>query len=68
MSPDMNKNRVFLLIYVNEARPGPLIEGVRTGLRERGAQVREITLGDDYQALLDDLAAGAVPLVIRQSL
>ena len=64
----MSEKREFLLVYVKGARPGPLLEGVRAGLQKRGAEIREIILGDDYRALLDGIADGAVPVVIRKSL
>ena len=61
----MSDDKEFLFVYVKDARPGELIEGLTAGLKERGAGISEITLGDDYESLLDALAAGAVPLVIR---
>lgn len=64
----MSENKQFLLVYVKDARPGRVIEGLQAGLRERGAGIREITLGDDYEQLLDEIEAGAVPLVIRETL
>ncbi|MET0029188.1 MAG: hypothetical protein ABW101_16280 [Candidatus Thiodiazotropha sp.] len=64
----MSEKKTFVLIYVNDAQRGPLIEGMRNGLQQRGAEVAEVTLTDDYQGLLDQLASGAVPLVIRQTM
>ena len=64
----MSENKRILLVYVKGARPGQLVEGLRVGLQKRGAEIREITLGDDYEGLLDAIEAGAVPLVIRASL
>lgn len=63
----MSSEKQFLLIYVKDARPGPLMQSLCAGLRERGAGVTEMQLAENHEALLDALSAGAVPLVIRQT-
>lgn len=64
----MNIRRKLLLVRTG----GPVaaddaldLARLQNALRERGAVIEEFDLGTDPGALLDHLAAGAVPVVFR---
>lgn len=65
----MNAMRKLLLVYAggHAADAGdPLdLSRLRDALRARGAQIEEVALGDDPNALLEHIEAGAVPVVFR---
>lgn len=65
----MSISRRILLIHAPEApaKAGTAIDlaRLREALVSRGAQVDELNLGDSADALLDGLAQGALPVVLR---
>jgi len=65
----MNARKSFLLIYTAQ-EPGPQSlamyrDQLVVALRAHGAQVEELELERDANALLDRLEAGAVPVVLK---
>lgn len=67
----MNANRNLLLVYArgHAADAGDALDlpRLRDALRARGAQIEEVALGDDPDALLDRIEAGAVPVVFKMA-
>ena len=65
----MTATRNVLLIHSTQrpAKAGPALDVAKleTALRARGAEVEALELDADPAALLDRLAAGAVPVVLR---
>ncbi len=65
----MTQTRKILLVTSTQrpAKAGPALDVAKleTALRARGAEVEALGLDADPAALLDRLAAGAVPVVLR---
>lgn len=57
----MSTGKQVLLINLEAA---PAMPGLAEALRAAGAEVREMKL-DDYGALLDELAQGFMPVVLK---
>jgi len=59
----MSEKRVVLI----ETGPGPLMPGLANSLRAAGAEVQSLNL-DAYDALLDALEQGWMPVVLKAPL
>lgn len=59
-----SKRFVFLQLAAENQANG-LEERLEEGLRQRGASVERLPLSGNYDAVLDRLAEGAVPVVLK---
>ncbi|KAA3626544.1 MAG: hypothetical protein DWQ09_16080 [Proteobacteria bacterium] len=63
----MNRSRCVLFLYPEGIAPGAGTGLGRTAivLREQGAPVEELTIDDSFDAVLDRLAHGMIPVVVK---
>lgn len=61
----MSQNKQFVFLDTGQASASDLPARLQAALEAKGAQVETMALADGYDAVLDRIEQGAVPVVLK---